>query len=113
MQSNGVDPDASQSVRIILGPHCLWTIPLSHDCPVALLERSILAAQILDTTAKEFGFDIQHGEGKKELLVVLRGAGRAAALARLQSVSVGDSFERTPKTTSSRTWQSFPCSAHV
>ena len=38
-------------------------IPINNPCPVSLIIRSIRSAQILDSTAAEFGFVIQHGEG--------------------------------------------------
>ena len=40
-------------------------IPISDPCPVTLVSRSIRAAQIVGSTAAEFGFVIHHGEKVK------------------------------------------------
>ena len=47
--------------------------------PVRLIERVVLAAQVLDRVAAAFGFVIQYGPGKTEATIVFRGAGKTKA----------------------------------
>ena len=60
-------------------------IPLSGPDPVRLIERVVLAAQILDKVAVAFGFVIQYGLGKTEAAIVFRGAGKNDAQRALRN----------------------------
>jgi hypothetical protein len=54
-------------------------IPVSSDNPLALLERVVRVADVLDAVATEFGFTIQYGAGKTEAIIVLRGRGKCCS----------------------------------
>ena len=77
----------------------LWMIWLFRLLISALLFSSTKQYQqqkILDDTARDFGVVIQYGQGKTELLVVLRGKRKTQAIAILQADSVGEGLDATP-----------------
>ena len=63
-------------------PPCMDDLfsPLSDPDLVCLIDRVIRAAQVLDRVAAAFGFVIQHGQGKTEVSIVLRGPRKKEAL---------------------------------
>ena len=71
-------------------------IPVSDVDPSSLLQHIIRVTNLLETVATEFGFTIQYGVGKTEVIVVLRGRGRADAIAKLHQWTIGQGMEACP-----------------
>jgi hypothetical protein len=71
-------------------------VPVQAEGPLDLLDKMVEVATVLDRVAKKYGLVINFAKGKTECILVLSGAGLAAAKARLLeglSVEAGGSPE--------------------
>ena len=95
----GIVPDATPAVNLPIGAPPFMDdlcIPMSDDCPVKMLERTMEVARVLGNAAAESGFTIQYGPGKTEAIVALRGKGKKAAMAMLARHTEGVLLARIP-----------------